>query len=436
MNTSHQRSQWYSLLIIGVLYFVFGFITWLNSVLIPFLRDACQLQDNQAYLVPFAFYISYFVMSIPSSYLLKKTGFVKGMAIGLLVMAIGSLVFIPAAQQRDYGIFLIGLFLQGTGLALLQTAANPYVTILGPMESAAKRMSIMGLFNKIAGMIGILFIGKILFSNMTGVTEQINLLSGEQQIAELNLLAQRVIIPYIGIAAALLLLAVMVLSARLPEVQNEEIHYNEQKKRTIFSFPYMWLGVLAIFLYVGIEVIAIDTLPLYAESQGIAKGNAALFGTYSLIAFVCGYLLGIVFVPKKISQSQALTLSAGFGFVFAVAALCTSGILSVVFIILLSFSHALMWPGIWPLALDKLGKHTATASALLIMAIAGGAVLPLIYGQIATILDKSEWFLHNARQLPYIILLPCYLYIAYYAVCGHKIGNTITKSNEETEDVK
>ena len=419
MNSTRQRFQWYNLLIIGILYFVFGFITWLNSVLIPFLREACQLQDAQAYLVTFAFYISYFVMAFPSSLLLKKTGFVKGMAIGLLVMAIGSLVFIPAAQQRGYGLFLVGLFLQGTGLALLQTAANPYVTILGPIESAARRMSIMGLFNKIAGMIGIFLLAKILFSDMTGISEQINSLTGTQQLAELNLLAQRVIVPYICIAVVLTLLAAMILTARLPEVQNEEVHHGGEKKRSIFQYTYMWLGVLAIFVYVGVEVIAIDTLSLYAESQGIAKENAALFGTYSLIAFVCGYLLGIVFVPKKLSQSNALALSAGLGFIFAAAALCTSGIVSVVFIILLSFSHALMWPGIWPLALDKLGKHTATASAFLIMAIAGGAFLPLIYGKLATVLDN--------RLLPYLMLLPCYLYIVYYAVYGYKVKKMVKK---------
>jgi len=419
MNSTRQRFQWYNLLIIGILYFVFGFITWLNSVLIPFLREACQLQDAQAYLVTFAFYISYFVMAFPSSLLLKKTGFVKGMAIGLLVMAIGSLVFIPAAQQRGYGLFLVGLFLQGTGLALLQTAANPYVTILGPIESAARRMSIMGLFNKIAGMIGIFLLAKILFSDMTGISEQINSLTGTQQLAELNLLAQRVIVPYICIAVVLTLLAAMILTARLPEVQNEEVHHGGEKKRSIFQYTYMWLGVLAIFVYVGVEVIAIDTLSLYAESQGIAKENAALFGTYSLIAFVCGYLLGIVFVPKKLSQSNALALSAGLGFVFAASALCTNGIVSVVFIILLSFSHALMWPGIWPLALDKLGKHTATASAFLIMAIAGGAFLPLIYGKLATVLDN--------RLLPYLMLLPCYLYIVYYAVYGYKVKKMVKK---------
>jgi len=416
MNTQHQRSQWYSLLIIGILYFVFGFITWLNSVLIPFLREACQLQDNQAYFVVFAFYISYFVMAIPSSRLLQKTGFVRGMAIGLFVMAVGSLVFIPAAQQRHYGIFLVGLFLQGTGLALLQTAANPYVTILGSIETAARRMSIMGLFNKIAGMIGIFLLAKILFSDISSVSERLSVLPELEKTAELDMLAQRVIIPYICIAAALVLLAVMVLSARLPEVQSEENQQNEDKKRSIFSYTYMWLGVLAIFVYVGVEVIAIDTLALYADSQNIAKETAALLGTCSLIAFVCGYLLGIVLVPRKLSQNKALALSAGLGFVFAVSALCTSGVFSVVFIILLSFSHALMWPCIWALALDKLGKHTATASAFLIMAIAGGAFLPLIYGGLVELLKD--------RQLPYLMLLPCYVYIVYYAIGGCKIRKT------------
>ncbi len=404
----------FSLTIIGILYFIFGFITWLNSVLIPFLKEACELSDSQAYLVTFAFYISYFVMALPSSWVLKKTGFAKGMALGLLIMAIGSLVFIPAANTRSYVIFLVGLFLQGTGLALLQTAANPYVTILGPIESAAKRMSIMGLFNKIAGMIGIFWLSKVLFSDMTSLSEHLKTLTGEARVLELDLLAQRIIPPYIGIAVGLFLLAFMVLMARLPEVENQESEYEQNSQKSIFSFPYLWLGVLALFLYVGVEVIAIDTLGLYAQSQGVSKEIAPMLGTFSLIALTIGYVLGIILVPKRLSQSMALTYSAVLGFIFAILAICTSGTLSIVFIILLSFAHALMWPGIWPLAIDKLGKHTPVASALLIMAIAGGAVLPLIYGYWATLIEN--------RQIPYLILIPCYIYIAYYSIKGHKLG--------------
>lgn len=403
----------FSLSIIGVLYFIFGFITWLNSVLIPFLKMACQLNDSHAYLVTFAFYISYFLMAIPSSAILKKTGFAKGMALGLLVMAVGSLVFIPAANMRNYVVFLVGLFLQGTGLALLQTAANPYVTILGPIESAAKRMSIMGLFNKVAGIIGIYWLSKLLFSDINSITQTINSLQGIEKINELNILAQRLIIPYIGIAIGLFILSIMIILAKLPKIDNfEEKVYKEN--RSIFSYTYLWLGVMALFLYVGAEVIAIDTLGLYGESKAIDSSISPMLGTFSLISMTLGYILGIIFVPKKLSQSRALCISAILGILFTIGALFSSGIISVVFIILLSFAHALIWPGIWPLAIDKLGTHTAFASALLIMAIAGGAILPLIYGGLADILQN--------RQIPYMILIPCYIFIGYYAVWGHKLG--------------
>ena len=407
----------FNLSIIGLLYFVFGFVTWLNSLLIPFLKTACQLPDSQAYWVTFAFYISYFVMSIPSSAILKRTGFARGMSLGLIVMAIGSILFLPAASTRNYLLFLVGLFIQGTGLALLQTAVNPYVTILGPIESAAKRMSIMGLFNKCAGMIGILLISSVLFSGMDALSAKIQTLSGAELEAELAVLASRIQMPYIIITVLLCLLALMIALARLPEVKNEDENSETKQERSIFKIPYLWLGVLTLFLYVGVEVIAIDTLGLYAVSQGISEDIAPKLGTFSLIALTVGYILGIILVPKHISQSQALSVSAILGFVFAIGALVSSGTTSIVFIILLSFAHAMMWPGIWPLAIDKLGSHTALGSAFLIMAIAGGAVLPLCYGQLVDCLDGN-------RHLPYIITLPCYAMILYYSVWGHKIGKS------------
>ena len=412
-----KNSYVFNLSIIGLLYFVFGFVTWLNSLLIPFLKTACQLPDSQAYWVTFAFYISYFVMSIPSSAILKRTGFARGMSLGLIVMAIGSILFLPAASSRNYLLFLVGLFIQGTGLALLQTAVNPYVTILGPIESAAKRMSIMGLFNKCAGMIGILLISSVLFSGMDALSAKIQTLSGAELEAELAVLASRIQMPYIIITVLLCLLALMIALAQLPEVKNEDENSETKQERSIFKIPYLWLGVLTLFLYVGVEVIAIDTLGLYAVSQGISEDIAPKLGTFSLIALTIGYILGIILVPKHISQSQALAVSAILGFVFAIGALVSSGTTSIVFIILLSFAHAMMWPGIWPLAIDKLGSHTALGSAFLIMAIAGGAVLPLCYGQLVDCLDGN-------RHLPYIITLPCYAMILYYSVWGHKIGKS------------
>lgn len=409
-----KNSYVFSLTIIGLLYFIFGFITWLNNLLIPFLKTACQLPDSTAYLVTFAFYISYFIMALPSSWILKKTGFARGMSLGLLVMAVGSLVFIPAARERSYILFLVGLFVQGTGLALLQTAANPYVTILGPIESATKRMSIMGLFNKVAGIIGIFVLSKALLSNFDAVTTNIQKASGDAQINLLNQLASRIITPYIIIAIGLVLLAVMVYIANLPDIEPEETIQDKQNKTSLTSYPYFILGVLALFLYEGVEVMAIDTLVPYSKSIGLPDYIYSKIGTFSLAALMIGYLTGIALIPKHLSQKNALTICASLSLVFATLALSFSGITSLVFLILLSFSNSLMWPAIWALAIDKLGHHTSVASALLIMAIVGGALIPLLYGYWATVI--------NNRHLPYLLFLPCYLYILYYSIRGCKVG--------------
>ncbi len=304
------------MIIIGALFFIFGFVTWLNSVLIPFLKQACQLTDSQAYYVTVAFYGAYFFMAIPSSMILKKTGFAKGMSIGLFVMAIGSLVFIPAANARSFPMFLVGFFIQSTGLAFLQTASNPYLTILGPIESAAKRISIMGICNKIAGMIGIFLLVGLLFSDTKELSEKIKSLQGADLALELDVLASRVVTPYIIMAVVLTILALMILKAHLPEINPEENESGSQgssssnEKTSVFQFPYLLLGVICIFMYVGVEVIAIDTISLYGQFQGFRLDVAGNFPIYSLIALTFGYLLGIVVIPTYISQKTALSISA------------------------------------------------------------------------------------------------------------------------------
>jgi len=417
--TQTRSSYALSITIIGILFFIFGFITWLNSVLIPFLKQACELTNFEAYFVTLAFYISYFVMAIPSSYILGKTGFTKGMSLGLAVMAIGSLVFLPAAQMRSYPLFLLGLFIQGTGMTLLQTASNPYVTILGPIESAAKRISIMGICNKVAGMIGIFILVELLFSDATSLSERIQTLSGSELAAELDALSSRVIVPYTFMAVVLTGLALMILKAPLPEINPEEKEEsaieNSHKKESIFDFPHLILGVICIFMYVGVEVIAIDTIGLYGQFQGFDLNTSGKFGIYSLIALVVCYILGIVVMPKYISQRHALIVCAILGIVFTACSLITSGGISISFIVLLSFANALMWPCIWPLALDKLGKFTKTGSALLIMGISGGAILPLLYGALS---DMTN------RQHAYLIMIPLYLYILYFAMKGYRAGKT------------
>ena len=405
------------MIIIGGLFFIYGFVTWLNSVLIPFLQQACELTDFQAYFVTLAFYISYFIMAIPSSVILRKTGFIRGMSIGLGVMAIGSLIFIPAALTRAYPLFLFGLFVMGTGMTLLQTASNPYMTIIGPIESAAKRISIMGICNKVAGMIGIFILVELLFSDTHIITERIQSLSGSELTAELDILAARVITPYTVMAIVLFAFSLLILKAHLPEVDpedDEELgNLDIQGKTSVLDYPHLILGVICLFVYVGAEVIAIDTIGLYGQYLGFDLNTASKFGIYSLIALVVGYLIGVAVMPKYLSQKNALALCAALGFLFTILALVTTGAVSIAFIVLLSFAHALMWPCIWPLAIDKLGKFTKTASALLIMGIAGGAIIPLAYGALADA---------NNRQSAYWILLPLYLYILFFAVKGHRVG--------------
>lgn len=402
--------------IIGALFFVFGFVTWLNSVLIPYLKIACQLNNLEAYLVAFSFYISYLVMAVPSARLLKVIGFKKGMACGLMIMAIGALIFIPAAITRTYGLFLFGLFVQGTGLAVLQTASNPYITILGPAESAAKRISIMGICNKVAGAIAPIVLGAITLKNTDGLTERIAQMNLTQKTAELDALASRVIFPYCVIVAVLVLLSIMVYFANLPEIdtdnEDEVTTAANANKTSIFHFPHLLIGVATLFLYTGAEVLAGDTIISYGASQGIPLSTAKFFTTCTLIGMIVGYIIGIITIPKFISQGKALKISAVIGVLFSVAAIFTSGYTSVLFIALLGLANSLMWPAIWPLALNGLGRFTKIGSSLLIMGIAGGALIPLLYGRLADVFNT-----HQA----YWILVPSYIFIFYFATSGHKV---------------
>ncbi len=407
-----------SIIIIGALFFIFGFVTWLNGTLIPFLKIACELTNFQAYFVTFAFYISYFFLAIPSSWILHKTGFKNGMALGLLVMAIGSLVFIPAASSRTFSLFLTGLFIQGAGLSLLQTASNPYIVILGPIESAAKRISIMGICNKTAGILSPLILGAIVLKNVDSIKDTVATTTDAVVKSDLlNELAGRVIVPYIVMAIVLAGLAVLIRYSPLQDIDTdqEDQHVNDAThgKKHVYQFPYFVLGLVTLFLYAGCEVIAGDTVALYAMSTGIPTTKAIIFTSYTLFSMVVGYLLGIALIPKTLSQSKALGISAILGFLLALTAILIKGPASVYFISLLGFANAIMWPAIWPLALGGLGRFTKIASALLVMCIAGCAILPLAYGKLADMLT---------RQTAYWIVVPCYIWIAYYAFYGHKIG--------------
>jgi len=403
--------------IIGALFFIFGFVTWLNSVLIPYLRIACELNNFESYLVAFAFYISYLVMAIPSAAVLKVTGFKKGMALGLIVMGVGALIFIPAALSRTYVLFLLGLFVQGTGLALLQTASNPYITILGAPESAAKRISIMGICNKVAGAIAPIALGAIALKDVDGFKHRLITMSAADKVVQLNDLASRVILPYVGIIAVLVILAVLIYFSDLPEidadVEDESVSAATAGKTSVFQFPHLLMGVLTLFLYVGVEVMAGDTVISYGSYQGIPLATAKFFTSFTLLGMILGYLIGIICIPKYISQEKAMKWFAVLGVILVIIAISTTGYVSVLFIALLGLANSLVWPAIWPLALAGLGRFTKIASSLLIMGIAGGAVIPLCYGALADVVNPQQ---------AYWIMVPCYLFIFYYATLGYKVG--------------
>ena len=410
-----------AIVIIGILFFDFGFVTWLNGTLIPFLKLACQLEnDIQAFFVTFAFYMAYFFLAIPSSIIISKTGFKNGMALGLLIMAVGSLIFIPAANARSFGLFLTGLFIQGAGLALLQTASNPYISIIGPIESAAQRISIMGICNKVAGMLSPLILGALVLKNAGEIEAKIGKAT-DPAIKEtlLNELAARVITPYIIIAIALILLAILIKRSSLPEIDTNAEDISDQTqvaKTNIFQFQHLVLGVLCLFLYVGVEVMAGDAIGVYGRQLGMPLDETKYFTTFTLLSMLVGYIIGIFTIPKYLSQQNALAISAILGIIFSIAVFLTEGYVAISFIALLGLANALMWPAIFPLAISGLGKFTKTGAALLIMGVAGGALVPLLY---TTLKDKGI----VSNQVSFLIcMLPAYVYILFYAVKGYAAG--------------
>ena len=428
VDVSHltKRDTVISILIIGLLFFIFGFVSWINAILIPYFKIACELTNFESYLVAFAFYISYLIMSVPSSFLLKRIGFKKGIMVGFWVMAAGAFIFLPAAMSRTYEIFLIVLITIGTGLSILQTAANPYITVLGPKESAAQRISIMGICNKGAGILApLLFAAVVLKATDTELFNAIGTMGEAEKNAALDELIRRVIVPYACVGIVLLALGLVVRYSPLPEINTEQestaVAAANAGKKSIFQFPYLILGAVAIFLHVGTQVIAIDTIIGYANSMHINLLEAKVFPSYTLFATICGYILGIICIPKYISQVTVLKLCTLLGLSLTLLIIFVNGQItmlghtadvSIWFVVLLGLANSLVWAGIWPLALDGLGRFTKLGASVLIMGLCGNAILPLFYGWMADVYDV---------RTAYWVLFPCYLYLVFYAFYGHRI---------------
>jgi FHS family L-fucose permease-like MFS transporter len=438
MINEKAKSNLGPLAIIGALFFIFGFVTWQNGALVPYLQMVLQLTETEALLIAVTFYFAFTLMALPSASLLERIGYKNGIVVGLLVLVVGFLIYIPAAQSKLFWLFLIAQFVIGSSLTLLQTAANPYVVKVGPIESAAVRIMFMGLMNKGAGVIVPIVFTAIVIGDFSGVTAtSLAAMPEAERLQTIDGLASGLINPYIGMAIIFIVLAGIMKKISLPELdlsgdedQGATHDVNGKDKTSIMQFPSLILGALTIFVYVGAEVIAGDTIGLFASNLGVA--NATTLTSYTMAFMLIGYALGIVLIPRVMSQEFALKASAVTGLIFSLlvvfsdtSSISVSEVLwgwsgiptlpnTITFIALLGFSNAIVWPAVWPLALEGLGKFTSKGSALLIMGISGGALLPLVYGLLSESING---------QSAYWMMIPIYSFILFYAVKGHKIKN-------------
>ncbi len=413
-----RRDYIFSLVMLGALFFVFGLVSWVNSILVPYFRIACELKSGvQTYLVTFAFYIAYLVMTVPASFLLRRTGYKKGALIGLWIMALGALLFWPAALTRTYSLFLLALFTIGTALAILQSVANPFVTIIGPHESAARRISVMGICNKFAGIIApLLFAALVIRPEDKEIMSLVEagLLEGAAKEAALDEMIRGVILPYIVLAVLLFVFGIIFYKSPVQDINPDRANgsSSEGDRSSIWKYPYLVLGVLALFCHLGSQQISVSTIISYAQSMGMDLEAAKVFPSYTLGCILLGYLLGVFFIPKYISQQKSLVVCTVTGFVLSVLVLALPLKASIWSLVLLGVPNSLIYAGIWPLAIRGLGKWTSLGSSLLVMALCGNAVLPLLYGYVSD---------HIGLQASYWLLLPCFAYMIFYAVYGYKI---------------
>lgn len=414
-----ERQYYISLGMLGCLFFIFGLVSWVNSILIPYFKVACELESGvQIYLVTFSFYIAYLVMTVPASFLLRRTGYKKGTMAGLWIMAAGALMFWPAAAARSYPLFLVALFIIGTALAILQSVANPFVTIIGPHESAAKRISAMGICNKFAGIIApLLFAALVIRPEDEAVMSQVGsgMLSGAAKDAALDRMIMGVVPPYIGLAILLFIFGILFYRSPIKDInpdRDNRTSTGENDRKSVWSYPYLVLGVAALFAHLGSQQISVSTIIGYAQSMGMDLETAKIFPSFTLACILIGYLAGVVLIPKYLNQQKSLVICTVTGLVLSVLVLVLPEKASIWSLVLLGIPNSLIYAGIWPLAIRGLGKWTSLGSSLLVMALCGNAVLSLLYGAVSD---------HLSLQASYWLLVPCFVYMVFYAVYGYKI---------------
>ena len=399
----------FPLMIVGVVFFMIGFGVGISGFLTPDLRSAFDLTTGQSYLVTAAIFSAFVIFGRPTGWVIKKIGYRRAMMIAFFIMALGMWLFVPSSKAISFPLFLVALFVGGMGNTLLQGAVNPYITIIGPLDTAAVRMSLMGIMNKMAWWMAPLFLG--LFIDLSKV--------------EVN----DIIMPFYIVTGIMIILGIFVYFAPLPEVKAEGEDEDDAAaessyaagKTSIWQFPHLLLGVFALFLYVGIETLPMASIIDFAKATFGDAPNLEGYSKFVTIGLVAGYIFGVIAIPRFVSQQKALISFAILGVISTLLLIYLPARYAFYALLLASFSNSLMWPAIWPLAMKDLGKFTKVGASFLVMAIVGGAVIPLLFGVIVDAVKTTEEVLVANYQTAYWIMVPCYVFILYFATSGHKI---------------
>lgn len=385
------------LITVAVLFFMIGFALGINGLLIPYIRKSLQLSTVQSYYVLTSTFSTFVIFGYPSGILLKKVGYKKTILTSFIFFILGMYLFIPSASDQNLFIFLLASFICGIGNTILQSAVNPYITLLGNLDSAATRISIMGIVNKLAWAIAPIFLGLFLDLN--------------------NVDLKDIILPFYIIIGIFLLLFILILCTPLPEIKaigEDEKSINSSlpnTKMNILQYPHLLLGFISLFCYVGVETLAMSSIVDYANYFQLP--DPQLYTSFTVSGMILGYLIGILLIPKYLSQEKSLLICSVLGIISSCMILMPIGTISIYFVALLGLANSLLWPAIWPLAIKDLGELTKIGSSILVMAIAGGAIFPLLFGWMCDLLQNM--------QQAYWICIPAYSMILYYAIKGHKI---------------
>ncbi len=401
-------------ILVTSLFFLWAFIHNLNPILIPHLKKACQLSDTQSAFIDSAVYIAYFLMALPAGFVMKKYGYKKGIVFGLLVYALGAFLFIPAASTRMYSFFLIALFIVAGGAAFLETAANPYITVLGDRETSEQRLNFAQSFNGVGAFVAPIVGGRFILSGIEHSKEQLASMQPEQLAAYLNSEASNVKIPYLVIGLTVFLVAVLFIFTKLPEVKESHDEVSLKGPGNIFRHRQLLWGVIAQFFYVGAQVGVGSFFVRFSRyTLDLPEKEAAYkWGFIAMVGFMVGRFFG-TFLMKYIKPQRLLLLYSLINIALLIASVYTSGNVAVWSVMLIPFFMSIMFPTIFALGVKDLGEDTKLGSSLLIMSIVGGAIIPIFMGMVS---DANN----GNIQLAYLVPIICFVVTAWYGWKGYR----------------